>query len=209
MEAPVKSGRTKRTRVAVGLGLLALAIFATPVWATNPENGGNPNVTLNVTPSTNLASSQTVTAAGAGFGTTPQSGNLSECATVTATIYCSTPLARFTGNSSGAFSQSVNVSSTFTGFDPGGSQLSVNCAVTACRARSAVGQRRIFSQHSLSDGRDVIAGLGGDDKLKGLQGKDTLCGGEGNDRLGGGKDDDDLDGGSGSDFCSEESILIP
>lgn len=50
-----------------------------------------------------------------------------------------------------------------------------------------------------TNGRDVIAGLGGHDVINGLEGKDVICGGNGNDEINGAEGDDLVRGDSGSD----------
>jgi Ca2+-binding RTX toxin-like protein len=50
-----------------------------------------------------------------------------------------------------------------------------------------------------SNGKDVLAGGGGDDLVEGGNGVDQLAGGGGNDVLDGGNGKDDLDGGAGDD----------
>lgn len=81
----------------------------------------------------------------------------------------------------------------------------VRTSYEACRAL-VFGQRvdtwgsPIGEVMDFGDGKDYLAGVGGNDTLFGGGGNDILDGGEGRDRLYGGDGDDDLEGGAGNDF---------
>jgi hypothetical protein len=143
-----------RQRAALAVAV-ALTLAAVGVAAAAPEfpPGGNPSVTLDVTPGDgdNLPSPATITVIGAGFGSN-LSGDIVQCTFDAATQFdiCSSPLARFTSDTSGNFSQPVQVTSTFTGTNAANQMVQVDCLQVACTVQAVSDNGQFVSQHHIT-----------------------------------------------------------
>ena len=136
---------------AVALGV-ALTVSAVNGASAAPESiiGGNPTVTLNVSPNDgdNLSSPQAITVTGGGFGSGLR-GDIFQCATVDGSDAC-VRLGDFTSSGGGTFSVPVNVTSTFQGLNASNVVVPVNCLQVACRVQAETNNFQFFSQHHIS-----------------------------------------------------------
>ncbi len=130
------------TGLVLALGMGGLATSA----AASPENAGNPNRTLNVTPNdgSGLPSPAAISVTGAGFPGNSQ-GTLMQCTADTFT--CSTSRGPFTAAAFGGFSTAVNVTATFA---PDRAGPLVDCRVVACVIFATTNDGISFSKHRIT-----------------------------------------------------------
>ena len=136
--------------------VIAFTVVTVSAAFAAPQNGGNPSVTLDVSPGDgqNLTSPQSVTVTGVGFGSS-LGGTIHQCRFDNATQFnvCSNQLAQFTSSAAGTFSESVNVSSTFTGLNAQGQPVQVSCVPTPtppCTIEASTNTGQFFSAHTIS-----------------------------------------------------------
>ena len=129
----------RRRRVVLALLITFCVGTIASASADTPESSPQfPDTTLNVTPSDNLTDDQSVTVVGTGFDPNV-TGQFYQCAEG----FCSPEIGEFTTDSSGSFTTTVTVSTTFV------NQLgeTVDCRVDAC---VLVAGHRVVAQHHLT-----------------------------------------------------------
>ena len=146
----MRSLRTRQRDILVLV--LAVTMGTIAVAGAAPEFVDNPSVTLDITANDgdNLSSPASVTAIGAGFtaGGAGVSGVLLQC-TADFSI-CSDPIAQFTSTSAGNFSQTITVSSSFTGLNAMNQPVQVDCLQVACKVRAESNSGQLVSAHHIS-----------------------------------------------------------
>jgi len=117
----------------------------------SPQNGGQPTVTLDLSPGDGqgLAASSAINVTGAGFGSSV-SGFLVETAPQSnGTTATSQTLGMFTASSSGTFTATVTVTNTFT---DSSNSITVDCRVTPCYVEAFSNSGQFHSAHTISFG---------------------------------------------------------
>ncbi len=136
--------------------IIAFTVATMGVAFAAPQHGGNPSVTLDVSPGDgqNLLSPQTVNVTGAGFGSN-NSGTVFQCGFVSGVKICSNTQVPFTSNGAGNFVATLNVTSTFFGTNAQNQQVQVTCIPTPtppCTVEAETNNGQLFSAHTISFG---------------------------------------------------------
>ena len=136
--------RRRSSRASIAFGLLAatsaMGLLPGRAIADTPVGGSNPNVTLDVTPSSNLLNGQAVAVVGAGFGAA-QTVTIAMCNN---SGVCSDPLGVVVTDTSGNFTRTINVPVQY-----GGTTM-VNCLTSQCFVHAVTASGSALELHRVT-----------------------------------------------------------